>query len=307
MKWTQIRVTCPENKIETLAAIMSMLESSVQIEDYSDIFTEMKTVYGDLLDEKLLEADKTIASCSIYVQGGERVSECVSFINDRLAECEIRASVQTIETDDDDWANAWRKFYKPTKIGEKLVVVPSWEKYDKKDGEITVSMEPGMAFGTGTHETTRLCAGLLEKYVKSGDRMLDVGCGSGILAICASKLGATQCAACDIDPMAVRTAKENCVVNGCPDIDVYVSDLLKDVKLVDGAPFDIVCANIVADILITMSRDVENVLKRSGYIILSGIICKREDEVHKAFTDCGFVRCGAVYEKGWCALVYKRI
>lgn len=159
--------------------------------------------------------------------------------------------------------------------------MPSWEKYEKQDGDIIIDMDPGMAFGTGTHETTRLCATLLEENVKSGDYMLDVGAGSGILAICAAKLGADYCAACDIDPVAVKTEKENAERNGC-DIDCFVSDLLDSVKIRDGRKYDIVTANIVADIIIRMSPDIGEYIRDGGLLVVSGIIDEREAEVRSA-------------------------
>jgi ribosomal protein L11 methyltransferase len=167
-------------------------------------------------------------------------------------------------------------------------------------------MDPGMAFGTGTHETTRLCAELLEENIQAGDYMLDVGSGSGILANCASKLGAAKCAACDIDPIAVRTEKENAERNGCDNIDCYVSDLLSDVKNIDGRPFDIVTANIVADIIIRLAPGIGAFIRPDGLFIASGIIDEREAEVDAALKKCGMIKLSAKHEKGWCALLFKK-
>jgi ribosomal protein L11 methyltransferase len=172
---------------------------------------------------------------------------------------------------------------------------------------VRIDLEPGLAFGTGTHETTRLCAAFLEEYVKNGDYMLDVGAGSGILAICASKLGAEYCAACDIDPIAVRTEKENAQLNGCENIDCFVSDLLSDVTLKDGRAYDIVTANIVADIIIKMSPEIGDFVKMNGLIITSGVICEREAEVDAAMTAGGFKKVTSKYDGGWCAGVFEKI
>ena len=208
MIWTQIKVKCNVTDLETVSAVMSMLDNFIMTEDYRDIDTELKSVYGDLIDESILKADKTKGSCSVFVPEEKNAAEYISYINERLPMLGIPYETEIINTADEEWSTAWKKYYKPTPIGEKIVIVPSWEHYDKKDGEIIIDMDPGMAFGTGTHETTRLCASLLEKYIKSGDKMLDVGSGSGILAICGAKLGASSCFACDIDPVAVRTEKE---------------------------------------------------------------------------------------------------
>lgn len=195
MTWSQIKVTCKVQNLETVKAIMTAIDVSIMVEDYSDIETGLKTVYGDLIDESILNSDKSIASCSVYVSEDQNIAEHISFIQTQLDSNKIEAKIEVLGTNEEEWSTAWRKYYKPTPIGHRMVVVPSWEEYEAKEGEIIIDMEPGMAFGTGTHETTRLCAELLEENIKSGDYLLDVGSGSGILAICASKLGAAKCAA----------------------------------------------------------------------------------------------------------------
>ena len=192
MTWSQLKVTCKVTHLDTLCAIMSYIDSSIMIEDYSDIETGLKTVYGDLIDESILNSDKTVASCSIYVSEDKNINEYISFIRSQLDENGIEAQIEILGTDEEEWSTAWKKYYKPTHIGHKMVIVPSWEEYTPVEGEIVIDMDPGMAFGTGTHETTRLCAELLEENITEGDYMLDVGSGSGILAICASKLGAAK-------------------------------------------------------------------------------------------------------------------
>ena len=306
MTWSQIKVTCKVQNLETVKAIMPAIDVSIMVEDYSDIETGLKTVYGDLIDESILNSDKSVASCSVYVSEDQNIAEHISFIQTQLDSNKIEAKIEVLGTNEEEWSTAWRKYYKPTPIGHRMVVVPSWEEYEAKEGEIIIDMEPGMAFGTGTHETTRLCAELLEENIKSGDYLLDVGSGSGILAICASKLGAAKCAACDIDPVAVRTEVENAERNDCHNIDCYVSDLLSDVKLIDGKLFDVVTANIVADIIIRMAPDIGKFIREGGYLIASGIIEEREAEVDAVVTKCGFEKVGAKHEKGWCAELFVR-
>lgn len=306
MTWSQIKVTCKVQNLETVKAIMTAIDVSIMVEDYSDIETGLKTVYGDLIDESILNSDKSVASCSVYVSEDQNIAEHISFIQTQLESNKIEAKIEVLGTNEEEWSTAWRKYYKPTPIGHRMVVVPSWEEYEAKEGEIIIDMEPGMAFGTGTHETTRLCAELLEENIKSGDYLLDVGSGSGILAICASKLGAAKCAACDIDPVAVRTEVENAERNDCHNIDCYVSDLLSDVKLIDGKLFDVVTANIVADIIIRMAPDIGKFIREGGYLIASGIIEEREAEVDAVVTKCGFEKVGAKHEKGWCAELFVR-
>ena len=166
-------------------------------------------------------------------------------------------------------------------------------------------MDPGMAFGTGTHETTRLCAGLLEKYVTPDCSMLDVGCGSGILAVCAAKLGAGKCFACDIDPDAVRVAKKNTELNSTPGVECAVSDLLAQVKKTDGG-YDVVAANIVADVIIRLAPDVGDYMAQDGVLIVSGIIEERAAETVSALAAAGFEVESDMRENGWYAAAVRR-
>ena len=301
--WLQIKATVPLTQLDDLVAVMSMINNYLQIEDYSDI--DLKTCYGDLIDESILNADKTIASVSVYVPADVGVSDSLAFLKERCETNGIDAKIDIIGVCEADWANAWKAYYKPIKIGERIVIVPAWEKYDAKEDEIIVRMDPGMAFGTGSHETTRLVIGLLEKYVKSGERTLDVGCGSGILAICASKLGAGLCRAYDIDPVAVKVARENIKDSGQKNITCDQSDLLRQVDIHDGG-YDIICANIVADIIIRMTPDVAPYLKDDGVLLASGIILERAGDVISCFEANGFEIVETVEDNGWCALAVKK-
>ncbi len=305
-EWTQIKATVDSKDLDTLTSVMSMVTNSLMIEDYSDVERELDGVYGDLIDEELLKKDKTRASVSAFLGTDAGIADHVAYIKERLASLGIEASIELDGVREEDWADSWKQYYKPIKTGKRLVIVPVWEKYEPKDGEITVLMDPGMAFGTGTHETTRLCASLLEKYVKRGDRMLDVGCGSGILAICASKLGAAECFACDIDPVSVRVATENTELNGTPNVTCRVSDLLSDVVMPEGG-YDVCCANIVADIIIRLSPDVGKYLSDDGILIVSGIITERREETVAALGAAGFYVYDDAAENGWyCAALKKR-
>ena len=301
-EWTQIKVTSKLEKLDDVSAVMSMISNYLQIEDYSDI--DLKTCYGDLIDESILNADKTIASVSVYLAGNGH-ADTVNQIRARLDELKIEATIEVNGVNEEDWANSWKEFYKPLKIGEKIVIVPAWEKYDAKEGELIVKMDPGMAFGTGNHETTRLVIGLLEKYVKGGERVVDVGCGSGILAICASKLGAGMCRAYDIDPVAVKVARDNIMESGLDNITCDVSDLLRGVDKTDGG-YDIVCANIVADIIIRMTPDIAAYMNEGAVILASGIIVERSEDVIECFEKHGFSIAEKVVENGWCALAVKK-
>ena len=304
-EWTQIKVTAPTEYLDGVSAVMSMVTNSLMIEDYSDAEQELDGVYGDLIDEELLKKDKTKGSVSAFLPADVTVTDHVAYIKERLSSSGIPFELELDGVSEEDWADSWKKYYKPIKTGKRLVIVPVWEKYEPAPGEITVLMDPGMAFGTGTHETTRLCAALLEKYVKPGCSMLDVGCGSGILAICAAKLGAGKCFACDIDPVSVRIAAENAKLNGTPAVVCRKSDLLSDVPEEDGG-YDVCTANIVADVIIRLAPDIGKYLASDAVLIVSGIIVERRDEVVRSLNDHGFEVFDDVTENGWyCAAVRK--
>lgn len=302
-EWTQVRLTVALADLERASAIMSMIDNNLMIEDYSDI--DLKSVYGDLIDESLLNADKTIASISVFIPCEKSPTEAMAFIHDRMSDSGIEGKIEVIGVNEDDWANAWKAYYKPIRIGKHMVIVPAWEKFEPKEDDIVVRMDPGMAFGTGTHETTRLVIELLEKYVKKGDRMLDVGTGSGILAICASKLGARECKAYDIDPVAVRVARENVKDSGLSNITCDVSDLLRGVDRTGGT-YDIITANIVADIIIRMSPDIGELMHDGTILVTSGIITERRDEVVDALMKNGLEIVEVREDNGWCAVVVTK-
>lgn len=303
-QWTQVRVTVPLEKLDCLTAVMSMVSNNLQIEDYSDI--DLKTCYGDLIDESILNADKTIASVSVYLPAERSVAECLAFLKERFADTGLSdAKIETVGVNEEDWANSWKAYYKPIKIGNRLVIVPAWETYEPADGELIVRMDPGMAFGTGTHETTRLVIRMLENYTVPGCRMLDVGTGSGILAICASKLGAKECRAYDIDPMAVCVANENIRDSGLTNVTCEVSDLLRQVD--DSRPYDLICANIVADIIIRMTPEVGRLMHDQTVLLASGIILERSRDVEECFERNGFRIVEKLVDNDWCGLaVMKR-
>lgn len=301
--WTQVKLTVALGDLETASAIMSMIDNNLQIEDYSDI--DLKSCYGDLIDESILNADKTIASVSVYIPAEKSYAEALSFIREHMNIAGIDGKLTVVGVNEEDWANSWKAFYKTSRIGKKMVIVPMWEEYDPKPGDVVVRMDPGMAFGTGTHETTRLVIGLLEDYIKPGCRMLDVGCGSGILAICASKLGAGLCRAYDIDPVAVRVANENIGASGQTNISCAQSDLLKQVDISDGG-YDVITANIVADIIIRMAPDVGSYMNDGAVLLASGIISERADEVTSALEDCGLKVIKRYTDNGWCALAVMK-
>ena len=301
--WTKLTVTSTTEHLDAVCGVMCLMDNGLMIEDYSDFsFSDM---YGELVDDTILNADKTEVKVSLFVPEEKPLPEIASFISSGLREAGVPFSLTTENLAEDDWAEGWKKYYKPIHIG-RLSVVPAWEDYKAKEGEIIVRMDPGMAFGTGTHETTRLCMSMLEKYLEPGCKMLDVGTGSGILAVAGAKMGAEKVCAYDIDPVAVRVANENFAVNGVADRVVCgVSDLLLGVDRKE-APFTLVCANIVADILIRMAPDIGSFMAVGGKLIASGIIEGRREDVKAAMIKGGLTPIDSDEEKDWCALVFER-
>ncbi len=298
--WTEIKLTVKVTSLDAATAIMSAVDPGLMIEDYSDF--DLKSVYGDLVDERILSADKSIASVSVFLPQDGDVDGTLAFIRSRLAESSIEGMLATSGVKEEDFANAWRQYYKPLHIGN-IVIVPKWEEYEAKDGEIIIRMDPGMAFGTGSHETTRLVIGLLGDTVKPGDSVLDVGTGSGILAVCASKLGAAECFAYDIDPIAVEVAAENAAENGCANVTTGTSDLLYGVR---AGKYDVVCANIVADIIIRMAPDIGKFMHDGSTLLASGIINERAEDVKKALLENGLWVVRDLTDNGWTALAVKK-
>lgn len=298
MKWTQIKVVCLPSDVDEVCAVMSMIDTKLMIEDSSDVI-EFNPVYGELIDEKLLER-RDEAAVSLFVSEESDDAEYKRFISGRFAELGKEYKIEIIGVDEEDWADNWKQYYKPVKIGRNLVIVPEWENYTPQEGEITVVMDPGMAFGTGTHESTQLCAELLERYLPAGARTLDIGTGSGILAIIASKLGASEVNAYDIDPMAVRVAGENIIKNGCKNVTCGVSDLLSAVSGV----YDFAVANITAEIIMRMADSVGSYIKRGGMLAVSGVIDEQCEAVKKSLVSAGFSVTDALHANGWSGLLF---
>ena len=299
--WTKITVTGSTKDMDGIVAVMSMLDNGLMIEDYSDF--SLNGMYGELVDESILNADRNTVRVSLFVPEERNPLEYREFLETRLPALGIEAEISFEGINEDDWAESWKQYYKPVPLG-KVTIVPAWEKYEAKDGEVIIKMDPGMAFGTGTHETTRLVIRLMQDEDLSGKRLLDVGTGSGILSICASKLGAKSCNAYDIDPVAVKVARENAIADGCDNITVGVSDLLHGVDL-SGGKYNFCVANIVADIIIRMLPDVRSYVVDGAPMILSGIIGERADEVREAALANGFTVEKEIKENDWVGMLVR--
>ena len=299
--WTKVTVTGKTKDLDEIVSVMSMLDNGLMIEDYSDF--SLNGMYGELVDESILNADRDVVKVSLFVSEERNPIEYKEFLETRLPALGIEAELEMEGMNEDDWAESWKQYYKPVPLG-RITIVPAWEKYEAKEGEIIVRMDPGMAFGTGTHETTRLVINLMQDEIRGGERLLDVGTGSGILSICASKLGAGWCNAYDIDPVAVKVARDNVESDGCTNITVGVSDLLRGVDL-SGGKYDFCVANIVSDIIIRMLPDIKGYLKDGAPLILSGIIGERADEVRQAVLAQGFTVEKEIRENDWVGMFVR--
>ena len=297
--WTKLTVTVAVGDTDRTAAVISMLDNGLMIEDYSDF--SLNGMYGELVDDTILNADRSHSKISIFVPEEKNLAQYVEFIEAKLTAEAIGYTLELVGMEEENWADSWKKYFKPIPLG-KVTIVPAWEDYNEKEGEVVIRIDPGMAFGTGTHETTRLVMKIMQNVIKGGEQVLDVGCGSGILSICASRLGARSCNAYDIDPVAVKVTRENAQISGCGNIVADVSDLLKNVERKPGG-YDICVANIVADIILRMLPDIHTYLSPCAPIILSGIVAEREDDIKAAAISHGYKVVQTERENDWVAIM----
>lgn len=304
--WTELTITIPTEKVDVATDIANMVVPyGVYIEDYSNLEeAAWEIAHIDLIDEELLARDRTKAIIHIYISPEENPAEALAFLSERLTAEGIEHELGSSQVCEDDWANNWKKYFKPLPVGDKLIISPTWEPATETDGRAVLSIDPGMAFGTGGHDTTRLVLETLEKYITPGVDVLDVGCGSGILSIAALLLGAGTATGVDIDPLAVRTAVENGELNGFapPQYTMMQGDLATAVT----GSYRVVVANIVADAIIMLSKDASRFLAEDGVYIVSGIIDTREQDVLAALAACNLTVKERRESGGWLCLVCVR-
>ncbi len=300
MNWTEITIKVNQTDTDEAAAIANMtVPYGIYIEDYSDLEEKAEEIaHINLIDEDLIAKDRTVSLIHIYISECDNAMEAVEYLKERLIAANIGFEVNSIGVSDNDWNENWKKYFHTTEIGEKLVIVPSWESYDNKNGRVVLNIDPGAAFGTGTHATTSLCLALLENHIKNGTKMLDIGTGSGILAIAAALLGAKKTVGVDIDAQSVKTARENAEINNVQDkCEFLVGDLADKIS----GKFDVICANIVADVIIKLFDNVGDFMEDNGVLIISGIIDLRKDDVLNSAALHGFKVLNENYKDNWCA------
>lgn len=297
--WTEIKITVPCEEIDRAGDIASMaVPYGIYIEDYRNLEQEAREIANiDLIDEALLAKDRSKGIVHIYISPEESPEEAVSFLKERFDSVGISYEIDESICKNADWENNWKKYFKPMPVGKRLLIHPVWEEKYEANGRAVIHLEPGLAFGSGTHDTTRQCLEALEKYAYPGKTMLDIGCGSGILSVSGLLLGVSSAVGVDIDALAVKTAKENGRTNGFgePEYTVVQGSLTDKIS----GKFDIVTANIVADIVILLCRDIKQFMNEGAVFITSGIIIPREQDVLDAFEENGLTVIARHESGGW--------
>lgn len=319
MEWTEVNIYTTTEGIELVCSKLTDIGvKGFAIRDAEDFkeFLENKNGQWDYIDKDLLGLTDCETCITVYIPSNDQGAEMLTAIKSMLSEMRAndteklygRLEAELTSIREEDWANNWKQYFKPFKVGEKLVIKPSWEDYDNADNRVILEIDPASSFGTGKHHTTRLCLELLEKNLNKGDNLLDMGCGSGILSIGAMLLGAGSAVGVDIEENAAATALENAEKNHIsPDVyKTYYGNILSDEKLASeiDRKYDIITANIVADVIIEMKDYFVRYLKKGGILIISGIIEERMDEVIAAVESAGFSNPEPYVKEGWVAVKF---
>ena len=309
MRWIEVSVRTTQEASEAVCdKLMSMGANGTEMVDPIAFRQALENNrYLDYADDGLLDKYGTDVIIKAYFSDesdpkiiSDELKRTLKSISDQISigSGEISYTLR----DDSEWKDSWKQYFKPFRITEKTVIKPSWEEYVPQEDELIIEMDPGMAFGTGTHETTKMCAVLGEKYIMENDRVLDLGCGTAILGILAAKLGASSVLAVDIDEAAVKTARQNVEKNGESNKVKVMRGTLNDVP---EKAFDLIFINIIADVILEISRDIKKYVKSGTHIILSGIIKDRKAEVKNKYTDLGFILIDELNMGEWEAMVFR--
>ncbi|RJE89866.1 50S ribosomal protein L11 methyltransferase [Paenibacillus sp. 1011MAR3C5] len=325
MKWHEITIGTTEEATEMISNFLhEMGAGGVSIEESGTLNKPRDTSLGQWYELPLNDIPEGQAVIKGYFPEGTDTDELIAALKPRIEELKEfdidtgDVTYDAIEVDDDDWATAWKQYFKPLRVSDTLTIKPTWEEYEPGEGERIIELDPGMAFGTGTHPTTALCLQTLESVVKGGEEMIDVGTGSGILAIGACRLGVKGVLALDLDPIAVSSATENVRLNDLSEqVEVKLSDLLGVLKGGEAAsnndsglrvtvPVDLVVANILAEIILLFIDDVYQSLKPGGIYIASGVYKNKETEVEEGLIASGFRIVEKRRDEDWIAFVAKK-
>lgn len=319
MEWTEVNIYTTTEGIELVCSkLFDIGIKGFSIRDAEDFKEFLENKYGrwDYIDDDLMGLSECETCITVYLPSNEQGAEMLSSIKTMLRDMKSadtegiygRLEPELASIREEDWANNWKQYFKPFKVGEKLAIKPSWEEYENTDNRVILEIDPASSFGTGAHHTTRLCLELVEKYLNEGDTVLDMGCGSGILSIAAMLLGADHTIAVDIEQNAAETAAENAAKNhiSSDKYKTYFGDITSDSALADEIDdkYDMITANIVADVLIAMKDYFRRYLKENGILIVSGIIEERKDEVIDALISAGFKNPETQVREGWAAVKF---
>ncbi|KQL58021.1 MULTISPECIES: 50S ribosomal protein L11 methyltransferase [Bacillaceae] len=312
MKWAEFRVHTTQEAVEPVSNILHEEGAAgVAIEDPKDLVTEWSVKFGEVYELSPDDYPTEGVMVKAYFPMNDAFERTIAEVEDRikgLVAFDIPIAPGTtgyVEVNDDDWANAWKKYYHPVKVTDQIVIVPTWEDYHKKDHELIIELDPGMAFGTGTHPTTVLSLQALEESVKKGDAVIDVGTGSGVLALAAWKLGAERIHAYDLDDVAVTSARENFKLNDAENkIQIAQNNLLNGIEANSA---HVVVANILAEVIVTFTDDAYRVVKPGGTFITSGIIERKEQLVKDKIEASGFTITAVQRQEGWVAIIAKKV
>ncbi|WML54106.1 50S ribosomal protein L11 methyltransferase [Neobacillus sp. PS3-12] len=312
MKWSEISIHTTNEAVEPISNILHEAGASgVVIEDPFELTKEREDQFGEIyqLNPNDYPEEGVIVKAYLPVNSflGETVEAIKESINNLIIyNIDVGINKVTIsEVHEEEWATAWKKYYHPVKISERFTIVPTWEEYSPVNSdELIIELDPGMAFGTGTHPTTVMCIQALERTVKAGDKVIDVGTGSGVLSIAAAMLEAEQIRAYDLDEVAVRSARLNIKLNKVSEVVTVAQN-----NLLDGGEdlsADVVVANILAEVILRFTEDVARVVKPEGYFIASGIIQPKKDQVKEALIQVGFEIEESILMEDWVALIAKK-
>ena len=312
MKWTEVLIKVDPQAVEAVTDILYGLGAQgVAIDEPVDVQKLREDeLYWDYIDEKLLENDTEETKIMAYFSEEEtNLPEKIAVIKEKirnLTEFGLSIGSGTVElsnVNQEDWESAWKQYFKPVHVTDRIVVKPEWEEYSPQEGEIVIEIDPGMAFGTGTHETTSMCINQIEKNLKAGDRVIDIGSGSGILSMASVLLGAEKATGVDLDPVAVRVALENVELNNLQDkIEILHGNLTDVIR----EKADIVVANIMADIILILLEDVRAFIKDDGLFISSGIIQEKRAAVEARLLEKNFSIVEVETKGEWCAITAQK-
>lgn len=306
MEWIEVTIITNRDAIEPISDLIHTMGAGVSIQDPMDIIRYKPEADWVEIDNSIISDNLEEVVVKAYFST-DVADNNIKLIRDHISQISEYTDVGKSEiivnkVNDSDWENAWKQYYKPVKVGNKIVIKPSWEYYEPTDNEIIIELDPGMAFGTGTHETTRMCMKFLEEFVQSGSIVFDIGCGSGILGICASKLGAQKVIGVDLDIVAVKSSKNNILLNNIQNIEIIHGNLLD----VINQKADIIVANIVADVIISISEAVNRYLSQDGIFICSGIIKERIIDVEDSLIKSGFQIIRVDTQGEWAAIAASK-